>query len=141
MIFRRSSREWENGNRLYYSNSHALSTQFNLSANYDRQIGEHKISAFFIVERAEAESSQEDVLRENPSLSSNGQLGTAFGAYSGKSAGSESGSLGYIGRANYSFANKYLADFLFSHSLDDDGVKFSKIWASLNSYKVYFVPS
>lgn len=107
------SKEWENGNRLYYSNSHALSTQFNLSANYDRQIGEHKISAFFTVEKAEAESSQEDVLRENPSLSSNGQLGTAFGAYSGKSAGNESGSLGYIGRANYSFANKYLADFVF----------------------------
>lgn len=107
------SKEWENGNRLYYSNRHALNTQFNLSTNYDRQFGQHNVSAFFTVEKAEAESSQEDVLRENPSLSSNGQLGTAFGDYSGKSAGNESGSLGYIGRLNYNFASKYLADFVF----------------------------
>lgn len=108
------SREWENGNRIAYSNRNGLSTQLNLSANFNRAFGQHNVSAFFTVERAEAESSQEDVLRENPSAaSSNGQLGTAFGEYSGKSLGSESGTLGYIGRANYNFANKYLADFVF----------------------------
>lgn len=116
------SKEWENGNRLYYSNRHGLSTQFNLSTNYDRQFGQHSLSAFFTVEKAEANTSQEDVLRENPSLSSNGQLGTAFGDYSGKSAGNESGSLGYIGRVNYNFASKYLADFVFR---SDASTKFS----------------
>ncbi|MFD2163822.1 SusC/RagA family TonB-linked outer membrane protein [Paradesertivirga mongoliensis] len=109
----RSKKSYENGNRLYFSNRHFLSYQANLSANYTRQFGQHNVSGFFTVERSEAESSQEDVWRYDPTLTTNGQLNTAFGEYEGKSAGNESGTLGYVGRAHYDFANKYLADLVF----------------------------
>lgn len=106
-------RNYENGNRLYFSNRHSLSYQANLSANYNRQFGQHNVSGFLTVERSEAESSQEDVWRFDPTLTTNGELNTAFGEYEGKSAGNESGTLGYVGRAHYDYANKYLADVVF----------------------------
>ncbi len=102
-----------NGNRLYYSNINARNIQSNLFISYDRQFGKHNLSGLFGVERGEANNNQEDVWRDSPIASTNGQFGTAFGAIDGKTAGNESGSLGYIGRLNYRYEDKYLAEFLF----------------------------
>ncbi|MEJ5963110.1 SusC/RagA family TonB-linked outer membrane protein [Pedobacter immunditicola] len=106
-------RNYKNGDRLYYSNINQKMTQTNLILNYNRSFGKHTISGLATVEKAEAESMQADVWKESPLLSTNGQFNTAFGVVDGKTAGSETGSLGYIGRANYSYDNKYLAEFLF----------------------------
>ncbi len=108
-----SSSEYKNGDRLYYSNSNFLSTQTNFTLNYGRSFGKHTISALFSIEKAEAESSQEDVWKEEPTDFTNGQFSTAFGQIDGRTTGKESGSLGYVGRANYSYGEKYLAEFLF----------------------------
>jgi TonB-linked SusC/RagA family outer membrane protein len=104
---------YKNGDRLYYSNTTAENTQMNFTLNYARQFGRHNVSALASVEKAEASSNQEDVWKESPVLSTNGQFGSAFGAIDGRTSGSESGALGYIGRANYSYADKYLVEFLF----------------------------
>lgn len=104
---------YENGNRLYYSNSNAESEQVNFTLNYARAFGRHNISGLFSVEKGEAYSKQEDVWKEKPVAGTNGQFGSAFGAIDGRTSGAESGTLGYIGRVNYSYADKYLAEFLF----------------------------
>lgn len=103
----------ENGNRLYYSNSNSASTQLNFNLNYARQFGNHSISGLFAVERSESDSHQEDVWRANPSLTTNGQFGTANGLVDGRTSATEAGSLSYIARVNYNYKEKYLAEFLF----------------------------
>ncbi|MBD8488581.1 SusC/RagA family TonB-linked outer membrane protein [Echinicola sp. CAU 1574] len=108
-----SNREYRNGDRLYYSNQNFLSTQSNFTLTYAQDFGLHSVNGLFSIERAEAESSQEDVWKEEPTSFTNGQFSTAFGNIDGRTTGSESGSLGYVGRVNYSYADKYLAEFLF----------------------------
>jgi len=107
------SSEKKNGDRLYYSNRGFLSTQTNFSLSYSKEFGQHKVSALFSLEKAEGESSQEDVWKEEPASFTNGQFSTAFGQIDGRTSGKESGALGYVGRANYSYGEKYLAEFLF----------------------------
>lgn len=102
-----------NGNRLYYSNSTGTSTQYNFFLTYEKQIGKHNFSGLFSVEKADAKSEQEDVWKSDPLDGTNGQFSTAFGAIDGRTAAYESGSLGYIGRLNYRYEDKYLAEFLF----------------------------
>ncbi len=102
-----------NGNRLYYSNINSSNTQTNFLLNYDRSFGKHSISGLFSVEKGEAYNEQQDTWRDDPILSTNGQFNTAFGAFNGKTARNESGTLGYIGRFNYRYGEKYLAEFLF----------------------------
>jgi TonB-linked SusC/RagA family outer membrane protein len=104
---------YQNGNRLYYSSTEGQSNQLNFNLSYAQTFGEHSVSALVAVERGEAESRQADVWKENPVLSTNGQFASAFGAIDGKTVGQESGTLGYIGRLNYAYANKYLFEFLF----------------------------
>ena len=87
--------------------------QANFTLSYNKSFGQHAISALFSAEKSEAESTQEDVSKENPSIFTNGQFNTAFGAIDGRTFAYESGNLGYVGRLNYSYANKYLAEFLF----------------------------
>ncbi|WP_207535216.1 SusC/RagA family TonB-linked outer membrane protein [Desertivirga arenae] len=102
-----------NGNRIYYSNFNQKNTQFNFLLNYDKTFGKHSVSGLVTVERGEAENEQEDVWKADPLQQTNGQFNTAFGALDARTSFNESGSLGYIGRVNYAYANKYLAEFLF----------------------------
>ena len=111
-----------NYNRILYQNTNGKSSQLNFSANYSRQIGLHNVNAFFTVEKAEAESAQQDVYKDNPLLSTNGQFSSAFGAVDGSTTGSESGTLGYVARGSYSYADKYNVDLMFR---TDASTKFS----------------
>lgn len=102
-----------NGNRLYFSNYNQDNVQMNFILNYEKQFGKHNISGLVTVEKGESDNSQEDVWKDDPILANNGQFNTAFGALSGRTSKNESGSLGYIGRVNYRYGEKYLAEFLF----------------------------
>lgn len=104
---------FSNGNRLYYSSTEGEMEQMNFFLTYNRTYGRHSVGALFSAEKGESFTYQADVWKENPILSTNGQFNTAFGAVDGKTQGSESGTLGYIGRLNYAYADKYLAEFLF----------------------------
>ena len=46
-------------------------------------------------------------------MTTNGFSNTAFGVVDGTSTGNESGTLGYVGRLNYSYDDKYLLEFLY----------------------------
>ncbi len=102
-----------NGNRLYFSNENGTNTQYNFFLTYDKQIGKHNFSGLFSVERGDADGQQEDVWKADPIETTNGQFGTAFGAVDGRTFAYESGSLGYIGRLNYRYDERYLFEFLF----------------------------
>ena len=102
-----------NGNRLWYSNINSTSIQANFSLSYSKTIKDHSFSGLFSLEKSESENEQEDVQKSDPIQSTNGQFNTAFGTFDGRSFANEAGSLGYIGRINYAYKNKYLGEFLF----------------------------
>lgn len=107
------SKYYENGNRLYFSNTRNFLEQLNISTSYSRDFGKHGVSGLFAIERSEAVSNNEVVYKANVLDGSNGQFNTASGAIDGNTTKSETGSLSYVGRLNYDFDDKYLAEFLF----------------------------
>ncbi|MBP6460478.1 MAG: SusC/RagA family TonB-linked outer membrane protein [Crocinitomicaceae bacterium] len=129
----KSSSIIKNGDRLYYDNSNSMSTQYNFTASYNRDFGKHSFSGLFSIEKSEAESTKEVVFKEGVLESTNGQFGSAFGAISGSTARSESGSLGYIGRFNYAYGDKYLAEFLYR---SDASTKFAPEYYWGNFYSL-----
>ncbi len=106
---------YDNGNRISYSNINGETEQLNFTLSYAHQFGKHNISGLFSVEKGEAYSNQQDVYREGPvaATASMGQFSGAFGIFDGKTISNESGTLGYIGRVNYNYSDKYLAEVLF----------------------------
>ncbi len=104
---------FSNGNRLYYSSTEGEMEQTNFYLTYNQTFGRHNIGALFSAEKGESQTYQADVWKEAPIAATNGQFSSAFGAVDGKTQGAESGTLGYIGRLNYAFADKYIAEFLF----------------------------
>ncbi|WP_276501020.1 SusC/RagA family TonB-linked outer membrane protein [Terrimonas pollutisoli] len=109
----RDSAFYNNDNSVRFFNKTSKLQQANFTLSYSKSFGQHNVSALFSAERSEAESTQEDVSKESPSIFTNGQFNTAFGAIDGRTFAYESGNLGYVGRLNYSYASKYLAEFLF----------------------------
>lgn len=103
----------KNDDRISYINSNGRSEQYNFSLNYSRKFGLHDVSGLFSVERAESESSQQNVMKDEPIPINNGQFNEAFGAIDGATFAYESGSLGYIARMNYAYDDKYLAEVLY----------------------------
>lgn len=123
----------KNGDRLYYDNSNSLSEQYNLTASYARDFGKHSVSGLFSIEKSEAESSNEVEYKEGVLETTNGQFTTAFGTVFGSTTASESGSLAYVGRANYAYDDKYLAEFLFR---SDASTKFAPDYYWGNFYSL-----
>lgn len=102
----------DNGNRLSRSMSRSDSYQLNLTATYTRQFGLHNISALASIERGESESEDLEGIVLDPLSFSDGQSNSGTGTQTTSWGRSESGRLSYIGRLNYSYADKYLFEFL-----------------------------
>ncbi len=100
--------------RVYYNESISKSTQVNFFANYARTIGDHDVSAMVGVERTESDYKFQRLAYENTLSDYNGTSSTAGdlsdNSYTSKT---ESGTLSYLGRVNYSFRSKYLLQFMF----------------------------
>ena len=131
---------YTNGDRLYFSNTTGLSEQYNLAGIYARDFGKHSVSGLFSVERSETASNQEDVWKSGVLEGSNGQFNTASGTIDGRTFKNEAGSLSYIGRLNYTYADKYLAEILFR---SDASTKFSpaNYWGKFYSLSAGWVIS
>lgn len=130
----------KNDNRLSYINENSKSYQLNFSLNYARTFGDHDISGLFSIEKSEAESNRQDVSKDDPILQNNGQFNSAFGEIGGDARAYESGALSYIGRLNYAYKDKYLAEFLFR---TDASTKFApeNYWGRFYSGSVGWVLS
>lgn len=89
--------------------------QMNFTLTYGRDFGAHHVSALFSIEKGESESEYLYGRVTNPYSFSTGQsnsVGTGS-EMSTTFTRSEAGTLSYIGRVNYAYANKYLLEFLF----------------------------
>jgi len=113
---------WTHGNvnrsnsRVTYDNTTGTLEQVNFFVNYDRNFGNHSVSAMVSGERSKVGSEDRYQIYENP----------IPGVYNGTSVSagtlntsnsityrSEAGTISYLGRVNYSFKNKYFAQFVF----------------------------
>ena len=102
-----------NGNILSRSTDRSDRYQANFVVNYARSFGKHDVSGLFTIERSEFESETLLGSVTNPYTFTNYQSnGTDNGTAATVFTRSESGSLSYVGRLNYAYANKYLLEFL-----------------------------
>lgn len=96
--------------------SRADNYQMNFTATYNRDFGSHHIGALFSIEKSEAESEYLVGQVTNPYEFTNGQsnLVQYNSASTTEFKRAESGTLSYIGRVNYAYADKYLFEFLLA---------------------------
>jgi TonB-linked SusC/RagA family outer membrane protein len=104
--------EYANGN---YSSRQMVRTdnyQMNLTFNYNRTFGQHSVGALFSIEKSETESEFNLSQANEPYSFSTHQSNSTKGDKSLQFNRAESGTLSYIGRVNYSYADRYLFEFL-----------------------------
>lgn len=114
--------------------------QMNFTAAYNRDFGLHSVGALFSIEKSEAESEYLYGQRNDPYSFSNGQSNGADGKIDMNFKRFESGTLSYIGRFNYAYANKYLFEFLIR---SDASTKFApeNYWGVFPSFSAGWVMS
>lgn len=112
----------DNGNAITRSMSRNDSYQINLTATYARRFGLHDVSALFSIERGESESEDMSGKILSPLPYTDGQANSGTGTQTIDWGRSESARMSYIGRINYSYADKYLLEFIIR---SDASTKFS----------------
>ena len=129
-----------NGNAVSRSMSESNNYQINFTTTYAREFGKHSVSALFTIERGESESEDLYGSVADPYPFTNGQSKSATGAAATEFGRNESGRLSYAGRLNYSYANKYLFEFLFR---TDASTKFApeNYWGTFPSFSAGWVIS
>ncbi len=84
-----------------------------LKINYDREFGKHKISAMGIAEQIESGSNSLMAFRRDLLSPAIQQLSSGGQDFQDNTGGqSQSARIAYIGKLNYEFAGKYLAEFI-----------------------------
>ena len=88
--------------------------QMNFTAQYARDFGKHHVSALFSIEKSEAESERTYASKTKPYEFTTGQDNSVMSGSEedAQFTCSESGTLSYIGRLNYAYADRYLFEFL-----------------------------
>lgn len=87
--------------------------QLNFTASYNRDFGQHSIGALFTIEKSEAESEYLYAMVSDPYSFTTGQSNSAEGSSKTITfTRTESGTLSYVGRVNYAYGSKYLAEVL-----------------------------
>jgi TonB-linked SusC/RagA family outer membrane protein len=102
--------------RVTYDNSTGSTEQINFFANYDRNFGDHSISAVFSGERSKNTYEDRYQIYDNPVPGVYNGTSVSAGTLNASNSitsRSESGTMSYLGRASYSFKNKYFAQFVF----------------------------
>lgn len=130
----------KNGNRLLRDGERGDNYQLNFNGIYERSFGKHNVSALFSIEKTESALERVRYYKDDPLIFTNGQSNTATGAADGETTRTESGLLSYIGRFNYSYADKYLFEFLYR---SDASTKFApeNYWGSFPSFSAGWVIS
>ena len=132
----------KNGDRLLRDGERTQNYQLNFTVTYNRTFGQHTVGALFGIERAE--SWWEKVRYYKDGMLDNelntGQSNSATGSADGQTLREESGMLSYIGRLNYSYADKYLFEFLIR---SDASTKFApeNYWGTFPSFSAGWVMS
>ncbi len=130
----------DNGNFIRRIMNTGKSYQLNATVTYARKFGLHDVSALFSIERGESESEDMDGKVNDPLPFTDGQSKSATGDSDMTWNRSESARMSYIGRLNYSYADKYLFEFLFR---SDASTKFApkNYWGKFPSVSAGWVIS
>ena len=141
---------YNNFNALTLNNGDILSRQMirtdnyqmNFTAQYSRDFGLHHVSGLFSIERSEAESELTYASKTKPLEFTTGQDNSVKDGSEedAQFRRSESGTMSYIGRINYAYANRYLLEFLLR---SDASTKFSKKygWGTFPAFSAGWVVS
>ena len=137
-----------NFNGLKYANGNYLSRnmirtdnyQMNFTVQYSRDFGLHHVNALFSIEKSEAESEFNTSQGNEPLPYTNLQSNSTQGDQTAEFNRAESGTLSYIGRINYAYANKYLLEFLLR---SDASTKFApeNYWGTFPAISAGWVAS
>ncbi|GAB3651598.1 TonB-dependent receptor [Echinicola sediminis] len=102
--------------RLSESNNRYLQLYPMASINYDRKFGDHAVKGLLLTESIETQSNSFSASRRDLISAEVPQLSTGGDQNIGASGGaSEGGRLSYVGRANYSYLDKYLFEATFRY--------------------------
>lgn len=102
----------DNGNSIRRVMGRGDSYQMNFTVMYGRQFGLHDVNGLFSIEKSEAEFEDLEGVVLDPLPITDGQSKTATGTQSTIFGRTDSGTLSYIGRVNYSYADRYLLELL-----------------------------
>ncbi len=138
-----NERPQTNGNFLSRQMSRTDNYQMNLTFQYHRRFGQHDVSALFSIEKSEAETEWNLISATEPYEFTNYQysgIDKQNTSVSGNFNRTESGMLSYIGRINYSFADRYLVEFLLR---SDASTKFApkNYWGTFPTFSIGWVAS
>ena len=129
--------------RVTYTDIISKNEQMNFYVNYEGQFGKHSIAAMAAVEKMTAYQSSKTMIYTNPDPDS--YLGTSSSAGTLDVGNSitkkfKQGSLSYLGRVSYNYADKYLFQFLFR---SDASTKFAptNYWGFFPGVSVGWVAS
>jgi TonB-linked SusC/RagA family outer membrane protein len=116
------------------------SYQVNFFTTYARTFGLHEVSGLFSIERGENELENLEGQVLDPYAFTNGQSTGANGTQTTVFSRTEAGRLSYLGRANYVYADKYLAEFLIR---SDASTKFApeNYWGTFYSLSAGWILS
>jgi TonB-linked SusC/RagA family outer membrane protein len=115
--------------------------QMNFIASYSRSFGLHNVSGLFSIERSEAENEYLYGDVSDPYEFTTGQSNSADAETKTVTfTRSESGTMSYIGRINYAYADRYLLEFLLR---SDSSTKFApeNYWGSFPSVSAGWILS
>lgn len=129
-----------NGNSIRRTMNRGDNYQMNFTASYERKFGLHEVSGLFSIEKSENEYEDLEGTVLDPLPITDGQSKTATGAQSTTFGRSVGGTLSYIGRVNYSYADRYLLEFLLR---SDASTKFApeNYWGVFPSVSLGWVMS
>ncbi|MBQ7419249.1 MAG: TonB-dependent receptor [Prevotella sp.] len=135
---------YSNGSKSYLMRSMSRSDnyQMNFTAQYQRKFGKHDVSALFSIEKSETETEWMRAQEAYPYSFTNHQSNGASGTkeYAPQWTRYEAGTLSYIGRINYAYADRYLFEFLIR---SDASTKFApkNYWGTFPSFSAGWVAS
>lgn len=114
--------------------------QMNFTVSYNREFGEHTVGGLFSIEKSEFESEFVTGSVTEPFDFGLHQSSQASGTPTSEFSRAESGTLSYIGRVNYAYADKYLLEFLIR---SDASTKFApeNYWGTFPSVSAGWVIS
>ncbi|CAG5068951.1 TonB-dependent receptor P3 [Dyadobacter sp. CECT 9623] len=131
----------KNADLLRFNPGYTDAYQFNFNLNYNRDFGRHSIGVLALIEQSETYAESIAASKEGIFDGGNDYLMSALGVKDiGPNLANEGGVQSYVGRVNYSFADKYLFEFSFRR---DASTKFAPEyrWGTFPSFSAGWVIS
>ncbi|MGN7788097.1 SusC/RagA family TonB-linked outer membrane protein [Niabella sp. 22666] len=106
----------KSGSRVQYRNNTSKNEQSNFFINYDRQFGDHNVSAMASVEKSTNNFTDRIQIYENPDASIYNGTSVSAGTLNASNTITYlygGGTLSYFGRFSYNYKSKYLFQFVY----------------------------